>query len=100
MTSKKFKNRKIQNQSHNQHLKAPKEHEEVIEIPCGPVARRKSVGFDPAKNNTRIFHRKDTPESIKREFKKTQEPCPMKSILRKPSFEYGGEIAVIYKVAF
>jgi hypothetical protein len=34
--------------------------------------RRKSVTFDPANNNTRIFHKRDTPISIKREFKKEQ----------------------------
>jgi hypothetical protein len=53
-------------------------------IPIHTTERRKSVSFDPCKNNTRIFHRKDTPASIARVFKKPEEEKPpiLKPILR------------------
>ena len=43
--------------------------------------RRKSVSFCPANNLTRIFHKKDTPISIARNFKK---PCEDKAGGLKP----------------
>jgi hypothetical protein len=47
--------------------------------------RLKTVSFDPCKNNTRIFHKQDTPISIRRIFKKPneeQENFVLKPILR------------------
>jgi hypothetical protein len=77
--------------------KQRRKQQDTESIPINTTERRKSVSFDPGKNNTRIFHRKDTPASIARVFKKPEDEKPsiLKPILRySSSQEELGELVI------
>jgi hypothetical protein len=62
--------------------KAKRTRQQQIQADTTENEPRKCVTFNPCQNFTRIFHRKDTPQSIARQFKKPQVELVLKPILR------------------